>query len=490
VLSPVKYEANEYRVGFDTSLSVFDISFQQGFRFFKEDSLHLIDVPQVGNNKTNTSVINTFRRDLPTRGETPFTRLSVHSMLGNRVDITGRWIYSKSETNFNLFETATGKDSSGNNVVLDRWTSTGKITRPNAMGDVGVTLFATDRLRISNTFRVNNFRIDGASELNQALFRTRNTAFGVSELPPVLVGTDYGRTTDYKRFQNQFEIDYDFSRQFSAHIGHRYTDRHIEMLAYESLASAPPGIEEPEPETFDNRANAYIFGFKAKPVRQFSLFFDFEKGEADNVFFRTENYEYTNFRARGILRPMKNLTINASLVTKDNENPSILTNPDARNFFVNINSRIFSASVDWTPNNRFYLSGGYTRLQLTSDVGVIFFVNGVKTLGDSEYYVRDNFAFFNAFIELHPRVKLYGGYRIHNDRGQGDRVPKTTSQLITSYPVQFQSPEARVSVKINDRVDWIAGWQYYDFKERFLNRQFYQAHLPYTSLRFYFGRRE
>jgi hypothetical protein len=123
-------------------------------------------------------------------------------------------------------------------------------------------------------------------------------------------------------------------------------------------------------------------------------------------------------------------------------------------------------------------------------VGVIFFVNGVKTLGDSEYYVRDNFAFFNAFIELHPRVKLYGGYRIHNDRGQGDRVPKTTSQLITSYPVQFQSPEARVSVKINDRVDWIAGWQYYDFKERFLNRQFYQAHLPYTSLRFYFGRRE
>ena len=60
--------------------------------------------------------------------------------------------------------------------------------------------------------------------------------------------------------------------------------------------------------------------------------------------------------------------------------------------------------------------------------------------------------------------------------------------MITSYPVQFQSPEFRLAVKLHDRLDWNVGYQYFDFKEKFVNQQFYQAHLPYTSLKFYFNR--
>jgi hypothetical protein len=48
-------------------------------------------------------------------------------------------------------------------------------------------------------------------------------------------------------------------------------------------------------------------------------------------------------------------------------------------------------------------------------------------------------------------------------------------------------------------VDWVVGYQYFDYKDRFAlsqfspefgNNQFYQAHLPYTSLKIYFGRPE
>jgi hypothetical protein len=60
--------------------------------------------------------------------------------------------------------------------------------------------------------------------------------------------------------------------------------------------------------------------------------------------------------------------------------------------------------------------------------------------------------------------------------------------LIGSYPIQFSSPEFRLAVRLHNRVDWNVGYQYFDFKERFVNNQFYQAHLPYTSLRFYIGR--
>ncbi len=55
-------------------------------------------------------------------------------------------------------------------------------------------------------------------------------------------------------------------------------------------------------------------------------------------------------------------------------------------------------------------------------------------------------------------------------------------------PYQLSSPEVRLTVKPRRNLDWIAGYQYMDYKEQFANNQFYQAHLPYTSLRFYMGR--
>ncbi|HEV8487053.1 MAG TPA: hypothetical protein VGV87_26140, partial [Blastocatellia bacterium] len=142
---------------------------------------------------------------------------------------------------------------------------------------------------------------------------------------------------------------------------------------------------------------------------------------------------------------------------------------------------------------KFSLDSGYTHTHLTSDAVIVFFAPppggtaSVRTVGLSRYFVRDDYAFLNAFVQLHPRASLYAGYRIHRDRGQGDRV-SSPGVLIGSYPIQFSSPEFRLAVRLHNRVDWNVGYQYFDFKERFVNNQFYQAHLPYMSLRFYIGR--
>ena len=55
-----------------------------------------------------------------------------------------------------------------------------------------------------------------------------------------------------------------------------------------------------------------------------------------------------------------------------------------------------------------------------------------------------------------------------------------------------------MSIRLHDRLDLLLGYQYFKFEERFrnlgvvesANLQDYSAHLPYASLRFYFGRRE
>jgi hypothetical protein len=62
-------------------------------------------------------------------------------------------------------------------------------------------------------------------------------------------------------------------------------------------------------------------------------------------------------------------------------------------------------------------------------------------------------------------------------------------------------PEAKVSVRLSRNFDWNAGYQYIDYTERantvslfevapLVPNQDYRAHLFYTSLRIYFGRRE
>jgi len=94
------------------------------------------------------------------------------------------------------------------------------------------------------------------------------------------------------------------------------------------------------------------------------------------------------------------------------------------------------------------------------------------------------------------RATLYISYRINKDTGQGTRVSTPTANpgfLVTSYPMNFQSPEGRLAIKINRRLDWNIGYQYYNYNESALvgpRPQNYHAHLPYTSLRIYFGRKE
>jgi hypothetical protein len=275
-------------------------------------------------------------------------------------------------------------------------------------------------------------------------------------------------------------------------VGHRYTDRHIELNGLDVTVSQPAPATG-EPELFDNRTNSYFFGFRARPVKIWTTYFDFEKGSSDNVFTRTDNYDYTNVRVRSILKPTKTLSINASVVTRDNTNPSLSDAITLQEFGVDVNSRIYSSSVDWSPNGKFSLDGGYTRTHLTSDAVIVFYAPppggtaSVRTVGLSRYFVRDDYAFLNAFVQFNRRASVYAGYRIHRDGGQGDRV-SSPDVLIGSYPSQFSSPEVRLAVRLHNRVDWNVGYQYFDFKERFVNKQWYQAHLPYTSLRFYIGR--
>ena len=485
--------ANDFRVGVDATVLGFNLSFLQGARYFLDNTSIFETRTSQGNNTTNNSRIDTLFRELPTRGTHFYSRLSVHRLIAKRLDFTGRFIYLSGSTRFSLLERVTGRASAapGNLVTPQTVVATGEVRRPSGIGDIGITFLATDKLRISNTFRFDNFRINGDDSIRDVV--TLTSLAGV-RLSTTTTNTFFQRTTNYRRFMNLIEADYQFNQRLAVHAGYRFTDRHIELFQL----NMTPAVSRRDEPPFDNRTHAAIFGLRAQPVKAWTLYFDGEHGKADNVFIRLGNNDYTNFRIRNRIRATGKLALNVSLVTKDNLNASSVisdpavvpagTAPDALD--VSIKTRHFSSSVDWSPSANVSVSGGYTRLQLTSVAGILLPISGQRRVGESQYFLRDNFFFFNAFVQPIPRLTFYAGYRINKDDGQGGRVAPSNTVLIDSYPMTFQSPEARVTFRLNRMVDWNIGYQYYNFRDRLFPVQSYNAHLPYTSLRIYFGRRE
>ena len=482
--------ANNFRAGLDAKVVGFDLSFLQGARYFTDDSNYSVALTNQGNNPPpNTSRIDRLFRETPTEGTHYFTRFSAHRLFADKLDFTGRFIYLRGKSRYTFLEQVTGRLSNGNLAVPQTATASGEAKRPSVIGDLGVTWLATDKFRISNTFRFDNFRINGEEPLTDIL---RQTTFAGNPLATVTTNSFFSRATRYRRFMNTIEVDYQFNARYSVHAGYRFTDRHIELFHLDRTTTLAT-----RSETVDNQTHTAIFGLKARPVKAWTIYFDGEHGNADSVFTRLGNNDFTNLRLRNRIAPNGNLTFNFSLIGRENTNPAdVITSPSVPfgtppgALDVNVKSRHFTSSVDWTPNAKFSLSGGYTHLRLTSIAGILLPISGQRRVGESQYFSRDNFFFVNAFVRPVSRVTLYAGYRINKDDGQGDRIAPSNVILIDSYPMSFQSPEARVTIKLNRILDWNLGYSYYNYKDRFFPLQNYHAHLPYTSLRINFGRSE
>ena len=517
LLQQMRSRANDFRVGADGKLGPVDFSFLQGFRRFRDDtSIHLGTTPGINLNPAAAS-LTSFNRDEPARGSVNYTRLSLHSLIAEKLDITGRIVYSKATSNYSFAESFTGRNwnprvtgwpptppaATPNILNLGRYNITGETERPNTLGDIGITFLATDKLRISNTFRVEDFKIDGTAVFSDFFSITRGSGATLRTDTVGFNNLDANRITRYRKYQNTIEGDYQFNSRYSMHIGYRYGHRRVEEL-FEGFnlgsngSLTPPAVRTSEDFEEQNTTHAILGGFKARPGSNWTIYLDAEHGTADNVFTRIGNYNYTNIRGKSrFALPSKKVSFTLAVITRNNSNPSEIAGVSLEDFGVDVQSRLFSSTLDWAPTSNLSFSAGYTHHRINSDAVVEYFFNSVgHPLGHSLNFTKNNFFFVDSVARLHPRVTLFAAYRINKDIGQGSLLADPTGNpgtLIASYPMSYQSPEARLAIKLNHRLDWNVGYQYYNYNESSVvgpRPQNYHAHLPYTSLRLYFGRRE
>ena len=508
MLSEIKSRANDFRVGADGKIGPVNLSFLQGFRRFRDDSVIDLGVTPGINLNPAAASLTSFDRNEPARGSVNYTRFSLQTLIAKKLDVTGRIIYSKAEQNYSLAESFTGRNwnpritgfppsppgATPNILNLGQYNLTGDSERPNWLGDVGLTLFATDKFRLSNTFRIEKFEINGAALFDDFFSVTRGTRTDTIGFSNRNVNT----FIEYRKIQNTIEGDYQVNRDYSIHLGYRYGTRRVtEAISGFNLGTNAPTALVPDSHTEENHTHVFIGGFKARPASDWTIYFDAEHGTADNVFTRIGNYDFTNIRAKTRYKPTSRLAFTMALIAKNNANPTEAAGVSLEDFGVSIKSRIFSSSLDWTANSKFSISTGYNYHWINSKSVIDYFFNSVQhPFGHSLYYVRNNFFFVESVARLAPRTTLFTAYRINKDNGQGNRVADPTGRpgtLIASYPMSFQSPEARLAIKLHHRLDWNVGYQYYNYNESTIvgpRPQNYHAHLPYTSLRLYFGRRE
>jgi hypothetical protein len=555
LLNNMKSRADDFRFGADGKLGPIDWTFVQGLRRFRDDST--IDTASGLNRNVASSVaqLTSFLRQEPTRGKVDFTRASIHTLVDKKLDITGRIVYSKATSNSLFVENFTGINiqtritgfpptvtgASATNIANPSFYNiAGNVSRPNTVGDIGVTFLATDKFRLSNTFRVEDFTIDGTATFADFFSLTRTLTGGGTRTDTFSVANLSAlKSIHYRKYTETFEGDYQFSLKYSVHFGYRYGNRreHQTLTGYALNSNAPtvlnpacvvPSVTCAVDEIETNHTNAFFAGFKARPVKNWTLYFDGEHGTADNVFTRIGNYNYTNIRAKSRYAPNRKVNFNLGVIIRDNANPSEIAGTSLSDFGVSLKTRTFQSAVDWMVNPKLSVSMGYNYNWVNSDSTIDYLYQVLPAaaifhhLGHALYFQRNNYFYFDATARLNKRMTLYTSYRINQDHGQGNQLsnpaggttivggyipPYSTTAvaanlggtMITSYPMNFTSPEVRLAIKLNRRIDWNLGYQYYAYNETnfFLNTfpgspraQNYHAHLPYMSLRLYFGRKE
>ena len=229
---------------------------------------------------------------------------------------------------------------------------------------------ATDKLRISNTFRVEDFTIDGVATFND-LFSVRTTTVTDTRSFNYLQAF---RTTKYRKYQDTIEGDYQFTKNYSVHFGYRYGNRHEEQFrSGYGLGSNAPALEPTAVGIFDQSHECVLRRFPGQAVKNWTIYFDAERGTADNVFTRIGNYDYTNIRAKTRWVPNRKVNFNMSVIIRDNSNPSEIAGVSLSDFGVDLKTRIFQSSVDWLVNQDLSISVGYNYNWVNSDAIIDYF---------------------------------------------------------------------------------------------------------------------
>ena len=462
VNNQVSNSSNYYRGGVTLNLRKTNLIFEQGIVAFKDDqTVYWPGGVNTGNRKTpvlgQTTYLDQLDEYYHVRGTTPVSRFQIVSTPWQKLTVTGRFVYTQPNLNFDY-----NQRSAGNFVSFEvARIFTGDVTNavsdgklPHILGNVSVEYRPWERVRIVDNLITDRFHTDPSSTLGRTLTGTDPLSD-----PPDPDGTFSYSTTNSNRLavnlnQNQLEGIIDLTSRLSVRGGYRYVWSDTQLVSFNL---------EGENQAISINRNVAIAGFNFRLQRKASLGLDFESGQGSRVFSRTDILDYQKVRIRGRYKIWEPLVISGSYFLLNYQNGQ-------RDLDYNFNSYGYTLSATVSPKGgkRFMATLDYSKGDLNSDILILI----PQTLTTSQSIYIENSNFGNLNLDF----GIYRGFRFN----LGGTVMTTTG----NRPLNYYQPHAGFLIPLGSKLYWTTEWRYYDFNDKEFAFQDFRVHLITAGIRF------
>ncbi|MBI4903277.1 MAG: hypothetical protein HY820_06570 [Acidobacteria bacterium] len=464
----INRKRNEYRLGAEGAFAGFRLNVMRGWDNFRESSITSLPGAgtQAGNNLTDTNTLTAFQRSEPYQGDSPYWRI-VLSRNARRFGMNARYTNVSGTRDFVFAETATGTARFGASSNRQVGVS-GTGRRPVTTASLNLSFLPAEKLTLTSHTSFSNTRMDG----NNTYLEVNNTFPNDSIYNFQFLGI--------KTVQTLADATFAVNKWASLYAGYHYSWREITSREGQSIA----GFTDVTRFTQENKLHSGLAGIRLRPLKPLTIQLDAEIGRSDRPFLPIAEKNYHALNAR-VQYKMKSVLLTALTKTLYNTNSNNLFSYSAR-------SRQYGYDASWTPKSWFSLDAGYSKLHLDTLSGLAYFAAGELVEKNRSLYLSNLHAGnLGVRLSVLKRADLYLGYSIVRDAGDGRPVLSTSTddtfapfQRAQTFPLTYQSPQARLSIRLRDRLRWNAGYQFYGYHEDFytFTYQNYRAHTGYTSL--------
>ncbi|HTS35439.1 MAG TPA: hypothetical protein VMH04_07200 [Candidatus Solibacter sp.] len=454
-----------------------------------------------------------YNRWAPVRTSYPTEQITFQSRYFHNLDLSARASYNSSQTDVtNWFENFAGfiSRTSGVGSTINGPASAKRIV---SNADFGATVHVTEKFRLVDTFRFSNFRIPGVWNLATTDLYAANMLTAPNTYDPTTCTTDTGPTcpqhaaasgadlTQDQRFDflrqnskmNTFELEYDFTRRVTGHLGYRYEAREINnnffdfqsQTYYPTLAARGPcasvtlvngvcniPVTDGDNETLDIHAHSMLAGVTARPMDNLRGTFDVEIFSADNAPTRISPRNLQHYKGRMNYKPRPWLDLSGTVnifESRDNV-PTILHREHNRNYG-------FSTAINPKPKYGFDFGYNYDDVFSTTNICYVTTttppVNSTTCGSGGSYFSaislytqKIHYGYTNFMFKPQPRVTVNAGYNITSTSGFTPTLADPT--ILTSLGFNYHRPTAAIDVNLAKGLFWKTAWGYYDYNEKFL----------------------
>lgn len=448
----IRREQDDYRIGNEFKIFGFRVNWLRGWEDFKEDSPYALS-PAAG-----AAAGALYNQTGPYHGTSPYWQVAIFND-GKLYSLSGRFTYTSGQRAFAVDDSAFGLGRFG--LASVETVTQGNAQRPVATGSFNASFFPTKKITVTNTTSVYNIRTEGYSTFLQ-----------VSPSQPGGTYTSF-QYLGIRLVDNETDVNYQVRNWIAFYAGYHFTDRTIASV----LAATLPAYSQ------DNQLNAGVAGARLRFQNGLTVTLDGEVGRANRPFTPQSDANYHTLGGQAMYRH-KSLSLNVASRADYNFNTTSLT-------AYSMHSRVYSAGGGWTPKAWLSFDATYSKNHLDALGGIAYFVGSFTPLVQQSLFISNlNTLTLDARFALTKRVDLFIIYSRVQDTGDGRSSPTagTASAMLPAllaaetFPVSYQAPSARLSIRLNKRLRWNAGYEYYAYQDKFYLYNNYRASTGYSSL--------